>query len=107
MVDSDALAVLVAEKELGDLDMGGGGGSSFTFLFFEMKCDLCTLPQDYSRTGRYIRIAAPALIVGYLAILTLRMLLSGVCCGGEARARHVLPVTTKPSSDICPMSMTK
>ena len=82
--------------------------ASLNSLFFETNCDLCTLPQDYSRTGRYARIALPALLVGYVTVLALRMLALGECgtmaASSSSQKRNVLPVTAKPSSDnICSM----
>jgi hypothetical protein len=74
-------------------------------LLFESKCDLCTLPQDYSRTGRYFRIALPALLVGYVLTTLVRMLAAktiapaGAGAGTGARRGTVLPTTVK--ADLC------
>jgi hypothetical protein len=78
-------------------------------LLFESKCDLCTLPQDYSRTGRYFRIALPAMLVGYVFTAIVRMFAAktiapaGAGTGAGARRGTVLPTTVK--ADLC--SLTK
>ena len=52
---------------------------SLRALVFEESCDLCALPQDYSRMDRYMRVSLPGALLGFALALGSHYLGSAWC----------------------------
>ena len=67
----------------------GGSGGELAHMLVEAPCDLCAVPEDYSRLGHIFLAAGPtALVAGLLTTYLLQA--TGWCKGAPRAAQGVI-----------------